>query len=351
MLPNHKPYIIGETAFHHEGDQDFLINLIAKGQELGFDALKFHVTVDLDDYMIANHEAIDVIRPWCFNSTQWDEILSHVSNTDIVLLCNDVQSVKYALNCKYPVRAIEIHATGLNDVFLLEEASKFKGTVILGTGGSTLDEIEYAIQYLMQNGQEDVFLMHGFQNYPTDVKDIKLQRMDKLQVLFNLPVGYADHTDPSDENNAVISCLGIARGFNVLEKHFTTHFGDKRIDAQAAVNDVQIESIKRLANLVYDSLGSRNPLEMSTAELKYGNTGPMKKAIVAATDLQAGQKLELKHIAFKRTNSPAKLKQNKLQSLLGLTLKASLKKDDIIDFESLNYEFQAPDITQFKNTK
>ncbi|NNJ56529.1 MAG: N-acetylneuraminate synthase [Bacteroidia bacterium] len=351
MLPQHKPYIIGETAFHHEGDLDFLNSLIAKGEELGFDALKFHVTVDLDDYMVANHEAIDVIRPWCFNEEEWDKILSNIKKTDIILLCNDLQSIKYANSCQYPIRALEIHATGLNDVFLLEEASKFKGTVILGTGGSTLDEIEFAIQFLIQNGHDDIFLMHGFQNYPTDVKDIKLERMEKLQALFNLPIGYADHTDPNDKNNAFISCLGIARGFNILEKHFTTNFGEKRIDAQAAINENQINQIKELATIIYNSLGSDNPLEMSTAELKYGNTGPMKKAIVASKDLNEGDKLALNDIAFKRTNIPAKLKQNQLQLLLGLTLTKSINKDEIIDLEAVNYEFQPQDISQFKNTK
>ena len=210
MLPTQNPYIIGETAFHHEGDVTFVKNLINAGEKLELQAMKFHVTLDLDDYMISSHDAIAIIRPWCFTATQWDDILSVVKTCDIILLCNDVASIKYALTCKYPVKAIELHATGLNDVFLLDEASMFDGTVILGTGGSTLDEIGYAIQYLKSKGKSDVFLMHGFQNYPTDFRDIKLDRMDRMRELFSLPQGYADHTDPSESANAVISCLGLS---------------------------------------------------------------------------------------------------------------------------------------------
>ena len=51
---------------------------------------------------------------------------------------------------------------------MLAKASYFKNTVIIGTGGSTLDEIDYAINYLKQKGKDDIFLMHGFQNYPTE---------------------------------------------------------------------------------------------------------------------------------------------------------------------------------------
>ena len=351
MLPTDKPYIIGETAFHHEGDEGFAKGLIELGEELKLDALKFHITLDLDDYMVSNHEAIDVIRPWCFDPQQWDAILTKVSSCDIILLCNDVKSVEYAINCKFKVKAIELHATGLNDVFLLEKASQFNGTVILGTGGSTLDEIAYAIEYLKSRGQSDIFLMHGFQNYPTDFRDVKLDRMDKMKRLFNLPQGYADHTDPAEVDNVVISCLGIVKGYNVLEKHFTTHFGDKRIDAQAAVNRETMITIKRIADKIHLSLGNGSELNLSAAEQKYGNTGPMKKAIVARENIASGTSLSLNHIAFKRTNDSASLKQLQLQNLIGLKTNTLIEKNEIIDFSKVDFEYTNHDISQFQNTK
>ena len=351
MLTSDKPYIIGETAFHHEGDVTFIKNLIYAGEKLQINALKFHVTVDLDDYMVANHEAIEVLRPWCFDEKQWDDILSEVKTSDIILLCNDVASVKYALTCKYSIKAIELHATGLNDVFLLNEASKFEGTVILGTGGSTLDEIDYAIQYLKSKGQNDIFLMHGFQNYPTDFKDIKLDRMDRLGELFGLPQGYADHTDPAEGANSIISCLGVAKGYNVIEKHFTTHLGEKRIDAQAAVSLDTMTEIKTLANKIYSSLGTGAELQLSAAEEKYGNTGPMKKAIVARDGIPKGSVLTLENVAFKRTNSSSSLKQFQLVNLIGLKTSKEISKDEIIDFSNVNFEFITQDISQFNNSK
>jgi len=350
MKTINKPYIIGETAFHHEGEEHFILELINHGMELGLNAMKFHVTLDLDDYMITEHEAIDIIRPWCFNANQWDSILENVKNMDIILLCNDVKSIEYAIETKYKVRAIEIHATGLNDIFLLEKASQFKGTIILGTGGSTLDEIDFAISFLKSKGKEDIFLMHGFQNYPTYFKDIKLERMNKLFHLFDLPVGYADHTDPLDENNEYISCLGIAQGYYVIEKHFTHKFGDKRIDAQAAVSLEQMRRIKNLSKIVYEVLGKEISLKMSEAELKYGNTGPMKKAIVAREYIEKGSLLTISDIAFKRTNESSSIKQNELFKVLGNKAMTDIKKDGIIDMRNVVFDFKPNDISQFKNT-
>jgi len=345
-----KPYIICETAFHHEGDLAFIKELIDNAIDLRLNAIKFHLLLDLEDYMAYNHSAIELLKPWCFSSEQMNDILGYVKNMDIILLCNDVKSVDYAINTKYNIKAIEIHATGLNDVFLLERASQFKNTVILGTGGSTLDEIDYAVSYLKQLGKDDIFLMHGFQNYPTDFKDIKLERMNKLSTLFGLPVGYADHTDPSDKNNEYISCLGVANGHCVIEKHFTHKFGEKRIDAQAAVSTTQMKKVKVLAEMIFETMGKNNPLQMSEAELKYGNTGPMKKAIVAKDNIKKGTVLTLNHITFKRTNESSSIKQNELHKILGNKTNSDIEKDGIIDLGNVDFSFILNDVSQFKNT-
>jgi len=351
MIQTNKPYIIGETAFHHEGDKQFTLDLIKMASQLKLDAIKFHITVDIENYMVANHEAIDIIRPWCFNEKQWDSVLSNVKDMDIVLLCNDIKSIEYAINTKHKIAAIEIHATGLNDIFLLKKATQFDNTIILGTGGSTLDEIEFAISYLKSIGKYDILLMHGFQNYPTDFKDIKLERMNKLSKLFNLPIGYADHTDPSDNNNEFISCLGIANGHNIIEKHFTHKFGEKRIDAQAAISFKQMEQIKKIAQIIHETLGKENSLQLSNAELKYGNTGPMKKAIVAKKTILKGDTIKLDNIVFKRTNDSSSIKQNELYKVLGNKANCTIMKDQIIDLKNVDFSFTVTDISQFNNTK
>ncbi len=350
MLPTDKPYLIGETAFHHQGDVSFLKELIKQGGNCEVDAIKVHLLLDLDDYMAHDHEALEVLRPWCLSEANCNEIINYGQKLglDIILLCNDVKSVKYAIRRQGDVKAIEIHATGINDVFLLKAACDFEGTVILGTGGSTLDEIKYAVDYLNASGQQDIFLMHGFQNYPTDYTDINLGKMRALKDMFKLPIGYADHTDPVDIDNELVSVLGVAQGFNVLEKHFTHMPDEKRIDSQAAVSLAQLKNIRRVMNKAFLSFG-RNALDMSAAEQKYGNTGPMKKAIVAREDTPSGKVLELTDIAFKRTNESSYLSQSDLGLLIGNKLKEAVKKDQILGFDSVNYSFQMNDFSQFHN--
>lgn len=348
MIPFDRPYIIGETAFHHMGDQSFLMQLIDHAKQLELDAVKFHLLFDVHDYMIQNHEVIDTLAKWCFNANQWEEVLNYARSAklELILLCNDVKSLQWVKKLDLEIRAIEIHATGINDIFLLNEASSFNGTVILGTGGSSLDEIQYAIDYLKDEGQKDLFLMHGFQNYPTKPSDVKLSRMKILNDIFDLPVGYADHTKPDDPSNAAISSFAAAMGYNVLEKHFTHKFGEERIDSQAAVSIAEMKKIKQLHTIAFETFGT-NPLQMTNSERKYGNTGPMKKAIVARKTIEKGETLTIDKIAFKRTNLSSSLSQKELPKLLGLKTGKKIQEDEIIDYSNVIFEFTPNSFEQF----
>ncbi len=214
-----KPYIIGETAYNHEGDIKYLYKMIDDITELKLNAIKFHMLLNPESYMQKKHPLIKEIKKWMFSKNQWSEIVdySNKKGLEIIVLCDDVESIEYILENNISVTAIELHATGLNDYFLLNTVSGFNKQIILGIGGSTIDEIAYTIDFLENKGKNDILLMYGFQSYPTKYTDINLSKMLKIRDLFKLPIGYADHTAFDDPNNEVISCMAATMGFNILE--------------------------------------------------------------------------------------------------------------------------------------
>jgi N,N'-diacetyllegionaminate synthase len=351
MTKFNKPFIIGETAFHHQGEKDFLIKLVDEAAALKLDAIKFHLLFDLPDYMVKDHQALDTLAKLCIPEKEWGSVYQHATKAGlkIVFLCNDVKSLAWVTTLKDEhIVGIELHATGINDIFLLAEAVKFNGSVFLGTGGSTLDEISFAVTYLKDRGKNDIVLMHGFQNYPTNYSDVILSKMQILQNLFGLPLGYADHTDPADVNNEMISCLGVAMGFNIIEKHFTTMPGVKRIDSQSAISIDQMKRVQQLAQIIWQTRGI-NPLGMSVGELKYGDTGPMKKAIVARRAIAKGETVTEKDLAYRRTNGSSYVKQNTIHLFVGQKALTDIAEDEIIDFTKVEFGFKLGDFTQFAN--
>jgi sialic acid synthase SpsE len=79
-----------------------------------------------------------------------------------------------------------------------------------------------------------------------------------MRQAFDLPIGYADHTDPSDKNNAMISVLPAMLGVKVFEKHVTHIFGEKRIDAQAAISLDMMKEVIKLGNEIQKTLGEKS---------------------------------------------------------------------------------------------
>lgn len=317
-LPTRRSYLIGETAFHHEGDAAFLRGLIAGIARAGMDAVKFHLLFDIGDYMVERHPARPSLAEWTFGPDRWKQFIdeSRGLDLDVVLLCNEPSCVDFVLDRAPDVEAIEVHATGINDILLLDRTAAYGGTVILGTGGCTMDEIAFAVDRLKTRGKDDIFLMHGFQNYPTDYADTDLSRLSMLRSFFRLPVGYADHTDPADPANAWISAAACMLGARVLEKHVTTVPGKKRTDGQAAVGFDRIPGIRSAMDALIAARGD-SAYRMSGAEKKYGTTGPMKKAIVARRFIPAGRPIGMEDLGFRRTPETAPGNQRDVVRILG----------------------------------
>jgi len=338
-----KPYIIGETAYNHEGDIKYLYDMVNDISDIGLNAVKFHLLLNPESYMTKDHPLMKDIKKWVFKKEEWNKIIKHSlkKGLDVIALCDDVESVEYINKNHKDIFAIEIHATGINDYFLLREISKFKGKIILGVGGTSLDEIEYAINFLKTKGKKDIILMYGFQSFPTDYRNINFSKMEKIKDLFGLPVGYADHTSYDDPNNEIISIMGAMMGANILEKHYTPNEGKKRIDYPAAVGKKRMKSIKKMMILALEAYGT-GELEMSDDEKAYGNVGPMKKAVVAKKAIKKNEKITIDKIWFKRAQKESTLKQSQLLNILGLKALKDIEKDEIIDFSKVEYKFQKP---------
>ena len=345
-----EPYIIAETAYNHEGDINCLYKMIDEISELQLNAVKFHLLLNQESYMARNHPLFIESKKWLFSKKQWDEIISYTNKKglDLIALCDDIESINLITHHQKRVHAIELHATSLNDYYMLTEVAKFPGQVILGIGGSSLDEISYAIDFLKHKKKNDIMLMHGFQSYPTNYADINLSKMIKIRDLFQLPVGYADHTGFDDPNNELIGVAAAMNGFWILEKHYTSDYGKKRIDYHAAVGKEQMKKIKELMKVALTVYGYGD-LAMSKSERAYGDVGPMKKAIVAKKDIKKGEKLSLENLWFKRTCKESTVKQNQFLQLIGCKAKADIKKDDIIDFSKIEYKFKALNLESFTN--
>ena len=310
--------LIAETAWHHDGDFIFFKKLIKEiAVKTKADYIKFHLSLDLDEYIHPDHAGYEWMKERMFTEHQWDEVLKIALkyNKKLMLLFNDKKAIEYGM--KYNPEIVEIHSVCLNDIALLQHLnSKIdnKTKVVLGVGGSDVYEIENAINIF---DTPNIVLMHGFQNYPTKYEDINFGKVLKIMQLYpNYEHGYADHTAWDNENNVLITLLGANLGMRYIEKHVTTVCGEERVDWQAAVSIEMFNEIAEKLKIVEKAFGNAK-LALNDGEKAYSTFGANKKAAILSTDVEKGDVFTNKLFTFKRTGQTSDLSQLDILDKIG----------------------------------
>ena len=115
---------------------------------------------------------------------------------------------------------VEIHKIAsyeINHVRLLEFISKTKKPILISTGASSYDEIDFAIKKIKENGNNNIGILQCTAKYPAPIETLNLSVIPEFESRYNLPIGFSDHSiDP------IIGPLtSIGMGIKFLEKHFT----------------------------------------------------------------------------------------------------------------------------------
>jgi N,N'-diacetyllegionaminate synthase len=322
--------IIAETAWHHEGDFDFMKNLVSKICKTKTDIVKLHLTLDIDEYMHSSHPLYNNSKNWMLSKDQWRIILNIIkdSGKELMLLYNDRKAAEYG--SQFNPDIIEIHSACLNDYHLLNKVNTHVGShtkIAIGVGGSTIYEVESAIKFLHN---DNIILMFGFQNYPTKYEDINFDKVRKIMKLFsNYDFGYADHCAWNEPNNLLITLLGAAQGMNYIEKHVTTEFGKERCDWNSAIS---IDMLNELVNKIeiVNKCNGNGLLELNEAEQKYSQFGISKKAPILCCDVESGDVIEPQKLIFQRTGEYSDLSQLDAINSFGKWFSKALKSGTIL---------------------
>jgi N,N'-diacetyllegionaminate synthase len=323
--------LIAETAWHHEGDFSFMKNLVKRiCENSNADIVKFHISLDLDEYMSKDHEAYNTLKRWMLRDLDWEELIGIVrqNNKELMLLLNDTKAINFAkqFNPEY----IELHSVSLNVPRLqnavlnnFSEATK----IVIGVGGCTVMEVKEAVNFFKNR---DTVLMFGFQNYPTKYEDINLHKIKKIQNLFqNKFYGYADHTAWNHTNNELITLLVASNEMSFIEKHVTTEYGQERCDYSSAISIDQFSELSKKIKIL-DRLYGDGSMDLNLAEQKYSSYGPMKMAAITSKDLRKGEKLTKSDFNFCRTSQNSNLSQIEILNAIGSKLSENIQAGQVI---------------------
>ncbi len=161
------------------------------------------------------------------------------------------------------VRTYKVASGDITFTPLLEAVGRTGKAVILSTGGSTLAEVESALNLLRKSGAGDVSLMHCVSNYPPAWEEMNLRAITTLERAFGLPVGISDHT-PGD----LVPIAAVALGATLIEKHVTFDRTRPGPDHPFAVTFEEFGEMVQRVRLLEKALGTGEKAPTLTEKAK-----------------------------------------------------------------------------------
>jgi N-acetylneuraminate synthase len=134
-----------------------------------------------------------------------------------ILFMSSAFSVNDARAINRYVRIHKVASYELNHVRLLEYLAKTKKPILLSTGASNYDEIDFAVSLLKKHRVKKYALLQCTARYPASLESLNLSAIPEMKKRYKVPVGLSDHSlDP-----IIGPIMAVGLGARIIEKHFT----------------------------------------------------------------------------------------------------------------------------------
>jgi len=317
-------YIIAEMACSHEGQPELAKFIIDAAGKAGANAVQYQVW-QLDEIMVPSHPGFELGGTLEMSQDEWAELMRFNRATypdmEIIACVNDLPSIQFCEDQQ--VDAYKIHSSDISNPMILEGVAKTGRRIDLSVGASTQAEIEDALTVIRSFGDPEIWMMYGYQSFPTPTDGIHLRFLNSLRETYGLPVGYQDHSDADSQAAFRLPAAAMGMEVEVLEKHITHDRSKKGVDHQAALNPDEFSEFVAMVREIDQAKGISGFRQFGEAEEKYRIYS--KKSIVAAADLPEGHVLKAGDLRFMRTEELG-MPPDRASDLVSKTLQRKIDK-------------------------
>ena len=323
-------FVIAEAGVNHDGSLDDALRMVDVAAEAGADAVKFQ-TFDAARlvtrraakaaYQVRNTGADDgqlaMLRVLELDRDAHHALVARAEAKGVRFMSTafDMDSLEFLAGLDMP--AIKIPSGDLTWGPMLLKAARLGRPLIVSTGMATLEEIGEALAVIafaltregLPAGAEDlrsafqasegqaalserVTLLHCTTEYPAPLTAVNLRAMDLMRETFGVAVGYSDHT-----LGMTVAIAAAARGATVIEKHFTLDRARPGPDHAATLEPDELADMVAAIREVETALGEARK---APAPEEIGNLAIVRRSLVAARPIAAGEPFSLDNLAAKR---------------------------------------------------
>ena len=221
---------------------------------------------------------------------------------------------------------VKIASRDLTNIPLLKEIAKIKNDIIISTGMSGLEEIDFALN-ILGVGDRNISILHCLSQYPAEYSRLNLLSIKKLQEMYGdkCTIGYSDHSI-----GVHIALSAVAMGARVIEKHVTLDKNMKGTDHRGAVEPQEMKELVHNIRTFEKSVGEMSVFkDDSVKEVAI----KLERSLATKKDIQVGD-------IFTKDNvymiSPGDgLKWDDFNRLFGKKVNKYIKKNTLISLEDI----------------
>ena len=215
--------------------------------------------------------------------------------------------------------------SSLNLVYypLLRKLASTGKPVILSTGMGKWDEIDTAVR-MFSESLSSLVLLHCSSTYPTNPEVSNLRNILSLRDMYNLVVGYSDHTV-----GPTAPAIAVALGASVIEKHFTLDRNQNGADHLVGVDPKMLKEMMSLIRETETLLGSKER-RLCEDELVMRRT--KRRKLVLKRALNAGDSLGQDNLACLQVKSEKGIDSKNYDNFMAKTLRHALPANAILEY-------------------
>jgi N,N'-diacetyllegionaminate synthase len=336
--------IIAEVACIHEGEKEYIYELIREFKKNGATAIKFQC-FDPNEVVSHSHPDYEYLKKISFSKKEWLEIFSFCNKNKIKVYIDYSGnfSIKLINDSKKFIYGIKINSSEMQNRNSLNKLLNFDFPLLISCSGSSVLEIIDVLDLF--SSHEKITLMHGYQSFPKNFDEKggspkfplnhKEQNLNKIKELKNIfpqfDVGLSDHIDGSTQDAIDIPSYAIIAGATVIEKHVVIDRKEKREDYFSALGPKDFLEMVKKINRVREILGPEN-IHFDLKEFDY--IREMKKNLVSKNEIKINQTIDDSDVIMTRDGNF----ENSLNMFRALnkTVNRNIKKNHIIS----NYDLQ-----------
>jgi sialic acid synthase SpsE/sugar phosphate isomerase/epimerase len=297
----HPTFIIAEVGVNHNGILDLALELIDAAADAGADAVKFQKR-DLSKLYpkkyLENANAgektlrylLPILQRVELSEEAYHTIVEYCRDKNIIFMASPFDAASADFLEKLDVPAYKVASADLTNLPLLDHLVQKKKPLILSTGMSRMEEVEFTVNFL-KDRKAEFALLHCNSTYPAAFNDINLRFMNRLRE-FEVPVGYSGH-----ERGIAVSTVAASIGASIIERHITL---DRTMDGPDHAASLEPHGFKKMVRdirQVASALGTGEEKFFSRGEIL--NREVLGKSLVAARCIEPGETVTAEMIAVK----------------------------------------------------